>query len=123
MIPLMYANSASVVEPETGPVTMEFTILLTSAATQDVTVEYATSDDSALAGKDYDPASGSLTIPAGQMSGTIAVMVHPDTDATPVQVELGRWFKVFYLSLFDAVGAKLVSFKLSGSIIEQNAPE
>ena len=112
--PLMYANSASVVEHGTGPVTMPFTIMLTSAATKPVTVNYQTSNSTAIAGTDYTAAAGTLTIPAGQTSGIIPVTVLADQAATAN--------RVFYLSLSGASGATLASPKLSGTIVEQNAP-
>jgi Calx-beta domain len=112
--PFMYANSASVVEHGTGPVTMQFTINLTSAATQPVTVKYQTSNSTAIAGTDYTAAAGTLTIAAGQTSGIIPVTVLPDQAATTN--------KVLYLSLSGTSGATLESPKLSGTIDEQNTP-
>ena len=56
----------------------EFTVELSTASEQDVTVEYATADGTALAGLDYTAASGTLTIDAGETTGTIAVEVLDD---------------------------------------------
>ena len=112
--PMMYANGASVVEHGTGPVTMQFTINLTCAATQPVTVNYQTSNSTAIAGTDYTAAAGTLTIPAGQTSGIIPVTVLADQAATAN--------RVFYLSLSGASGATLATPKLSGTIVEQNTP-
>jgi len=111
---IIYANSASVVEHGTGPVTMNFTIDLTAASTQAVTVNYQTSNNTAIAGKDYDAAAGTLTIPAGATSGVIPVTVLTDLSATAN--------RVFYLSLSGATGGSLISSKLAGTIIEQNTP-
>jgi Calx-beta domain len=113
-VPIMYANSASVVEHGTGPVTMQFTIDLTSAATQAVTVNYQTSNATAIAGTDYTAASGTLTIPAGQTAGMIPVTVLPDLAATTN--------KAFYLSLSGASGATLATPKLCGTIDEMPPP-
>jgi Calx-beta domain len=107
-VPIIYANSASVVEHGTGPVTMQFTINLTSASAQAVTVNYQTSNSSAIAGTDYAAAAGTLTIPAGQTSRIIPVTVLPDQAATTN--------RVFYLSLSGASGATLATPKLSGTI-------
>ncbi len=84
----MYANSASVVEHGTGPVTMQFTINLTSAPTTAVTVNYQTSNSTAIAGTDYTAAAGTLTIAAGKTSGIIPVAVLPDHAATTNRVIL-----------------------------------
>jgi len=43
-----------------------------------VTVDYATSGGTATPGSDYTAVSGTLTIPAGQTSGSIAVSVTGD---------------------------------------------
>ncbi len=112
--PYMYANTASVVEHGTGPVTMQFTILLTSAATTAVTVNYQTSNSTAIAGTDYTAAGGTLTIPAGQTSGIIPVTVLADQAATTN--------RVIYLNLSGAIGATLLTPKPAGMIVEQNTP-
>ena len=48
-------------------------IALSAASSGDVSVDYATSDGTAEAGKDYTATSGTLNIPAGQTSATINV--------------------------------------------------
>ena len=114
LLTLMYANSASVVERGTGPVTMQFKINLTSAAANAVTVNYLTSNSTAIAGTDYTAAAGTLTIAAGQTSGIISVGVLADQAATTN--------RVFYLSLSGASAATLETPKLSGTIVEENTP-
>ncbi len=113
-VPTMYANSASVVEHGTAPVTMNFTINLTSASTTPVTVNYQTSNATAIAGTDYTAAAGTLTIAPGALSGTIRVTVLPDLAATSN--------RALTLSLSGAQGASLISTKIAGTIVEQNAP-
>ena len=54
---------------------MPFTVTLSGPATSPVTVSYATADLSAHAGIDYVAATGTLTIPAGQTTGTINVTI------------------------------------------------
>ena len=67
-------------EGDTG--TMRFVVLLSEAAAQDVTMNYATADstakNAATAGTDYTAASGSLTIKAGDLSGVVTVNVLGD---------------------------------------------
>jgi hypothetical protein len=113
-VPLMYANSASVVEPGTGSVTMQFTINLTSASSKAVTVNYQTSNSTAIAGTDYTATHGTLTIPAGKTSGIIPVTVLADKNMTTN--------RVFYLGLSGASGATLETPKLSGVIKEPPPP-
>src|SRR5262249_14790283 len=54
------------------------TVRLNRPATAAVTVHYQTSDGSAEVTWDYEEAAGDVTIPAGQMSATIAVPILPD---------------------------------------------
>ena len=58
-----------------------YTITLDSAASaQAVTVDYTTTDKTALAGTDYTAAGGTVTIPAGQTSATVNVTTTENTD-------------------------------------------
>lgn len=61
--------------------TASITVTLTSPATQEVTVAYATSNGTATAGHDYTPISGTLTIATGERSNSFAVAIHSDTEA------------------------------------------
>ena len=69
----------SVTEGDLGTVNATFTVSLSSAAAQDVTVDFATADGSATAPSDYTARTGTLTIPAGQTSGQIAIVIQGDT--------------------------------------------
>ncbi len=55
-----------------------FTVSLSEASRDPVSVDYATSNGTALAGSDYTSASGTLTIPAGQTSKTVTVTLLDD---------------------------------------------
>ena len=61
---------------------VQFTVTLDPAAAADVTVSYVTVDGTATGGTDYTeaPGSDSLTISAGQTSGTISVPTADDQD-------------------------------------------
>ena len=55
-----------------------FTVTLSAATSQPVTVDYATSDGSAVAGVDYTRTSGVLTIAAGDRRATVEVPILDD---------------------------------------------
>ena len=55
-----------------------FTVTLGAVSAKEVTVKYATADDTAEAGKDYTAKSGSLTFDAGETSQTVEVRVSED---------------------------------------------
>ena len=58
---------------------VEFVVTLTPAASDTVTVDYATSDGTATAGSDYTATSGTLTFAAGDTTKTISVSITDDT--------------------------------------------
>ena len=62
-----------------GSPTINVVVSRTGDASQSVTVDYATSDGTALAGSDYTASSGTLTFAAGQLSRTIPINVTNDT--------------------------------------------
>jgi Calx-beta domain/FG-GAP-like repeat len=70
-------------EGNSGLTAFAFTVSLSVAYDVPVTVNYATANGTATAGSDYQAASGTLTIPAGQTSGTISVLVNGDRLGEP----------------------------------------
>ena len=83
-----------------GAGTTNFTVSLSSAATGALSVDYATSNGTALAGSDYTSASNSLSFAAGEQTKTISVAILDDsgveasesfslTLSNPVNVTLG----------------------------------
>jgi len=74
-------------------------VTLAPAATQSVTVDYATSDGTARAGEDYDPKSGAITFAPGETSKTIDVTVRGDV--------LPENNETFFITLRNASGARI----------------
>ncbi|WP_408589829.1 cadherin-like domain-containing protein [Novosphingobium sp.] len=72
-------DSPSIAEGNSGTKVLTFTVTLSSASVQTVTVNYATADGSATAGSDYVATSGTLTFAPGETSKTVAVTVNGDT--------------------------------------------
>jgi hypothetical protein len=81
--PRISIGDTTVTEGNTGSTSATFTVTLSAAYDVPVSVNYATSDGTATAGSDYQAASGTLTIPAGQTTGTITVLVNGDRLAEP----------------------------------------
>ena len=63
---------------EAAGASVDFTVSLSRAASETVTVNYTTSDDSATAGSDYTSTSGTLTFSAGDTAKTVSVPVRND---------------------------------------------
>lgn len=73
-------NSVSLTEGNSGTVPAVFTVSLSAAYDQAVTVNYATYfTGSAAPASDYLPTSGTLTFAAGEISQTVTVLVVGDT--------------------------------------------
>ncbi|WP_028068063.1 carboxypeptidase regulatory-like domain-containing protein [Solirubrobacter soli] len=68
-------GDASILEGA-GPLT--FTVTMSKASTDPVTVDWATEDDTATAGADYVAGSGTLTFPPGTTTRTVTVAVVND---------------------------------------------
>ena len=72
--PQLSIGDASVEEGETA----QFTVTLSQAANETVTVEFQTNDGTAAAGDDYTQTSGTLTFNAGDRTKTISVQTTED---------------------------------------------
>ena len=77
-LPRLQIGDATVTEGNTGTVSATFTVTLSAASNQPITVAYATADHTATAGSDYQAASGTLTFAPGETSKTITVPVIGD---------------------------------------------
>jgi hypothetical protein len=82
-VPAVSIGDVTLTEGNTGTRAATFTVTLSVASTQPVTIAYATSNGTASAGTDYQAASGTLIIPAGQTTGTITVLVNGDRIGEP----------------------------------------
>ena len=73
------AISVADAEVREGPgATLDFVVTLSRAAPSELTVDYATSDGTAIAGEDYSTTSGTLAFAAGDTSKTIEAPVLED---------------------------------------------
>src|SRR5207248_1195007 len=86
--PTVGISDVTVTEGNTGSVTATFTLTLSAAYGQPVTVHYATADGSATAGGDYTTGSGDVTVAAGLTSQTFAVAVLGDRLLEPTETFL-----------------------------------
>lgn len=63
----------------------QFTVTLSAAYTEDVTIHYKTRDNTAIAGNDYVYTDGEVTIPAGETSSTIGIEIYSSViDTAPL---------------------------------------
>ena len=81
--PSLRIHDATVAEGNTGTRAVEFTVTLSAASTDTITVAYATANSTATGGNDYQSASSTLTFAPGETSKTITVAVIGDRLAEP----------------------------------------
>jgi hypothetical protein len=110
--PTITIGNASLAEGNSGTANMDFTVSLSEITYHDVTVQYATADDTASAG-DYTATSGTLTIPAGNLTGTISALIQGDTT-----VESD---KTFFVNLSNPTGATIADDQATGTIINDDS--
>jgi hypothetical protein len=87
--PTIFIDDVSVNEGNAGTTTLTFTVSLSAASGQPVSVSFASADGTATtAGSDYQATSGTLTFPPGTTTQTISVTVNGDTLNEPDETVL-----------------------------------
>jgi hypothetical protein len=107
---------ANLVLPEgnSGQKNFNFTVSLSEATAQDVTVHYRTASGTATGGQDYNSVlDGTVTILASQTSAVAAVPVIGDTAYEP--------FETFTVELFNPSGADIAQAQATGVILNDDA--
>jgi len=111
-------NDVSVTEGDVGEVDATFTVSLSPASGQPVTVGYATADGSApagaTAGVDYTATGGSLLFAAGETQKTVTVKVTGDTLTEPDER--------FLLNLVNPDRATIADGQGIATIADNDAP-
>jgi hypothetical protein len=78
--PGIAVGDVSVTEADEGTTAATLTVTLDHGSDFPISVEYSTQDDSALAGTDYETATGTVNLAPGQLTATIEVSVVGDTN-------------------------------------------
>ncbi|MCP4658557.1 MAG: DUF11 domain-containing protein, partial [bacterium] len=94
------------------PVEAIFQLSVQKIGLDDVTVDFATADGSALAGADYDAASGSVTLPAGSLLAEVRIPLVGDDLEEPVET--------FDLVLSNPVGGILLDAEATATVIDDD---
>ncbi|MFC1782856.1 Calx-beta domain-containing protein, partial [Planctomycetota bacterium] len=112
LVPTLSIDDTSVVEGDNGTVNAVFTVSLSSASTETITVDFATADNSAVSGSDYQTINGALTFLPGVTTLTIEVPVIGDTDVEPDET--------FFLNLSNPSNAVIADNQAEGIIINDD---
>jgi aryl-phospho-beta-D-glucosidase BglC (GH1 family) len=111
-LPTLAIAGATVTEGGAASVNESFTVSLSAAATSPVTVNWSTSDGTAIAGKDYTASSGTLTFAAGTTTAQITVATQQGAAGT----------HAFTVGLNSPTGATLGTASATGTIIDPALP-
>lgn len=106
-------SNATVTEGNSGTVNAVFTVALSAASSQMVTVQYATANGTATAGSDYQAASGLLTFSPGDLTKPVSVAVNGDTLAEPNET--------FFVNLSNPTNATLEDGQALGTITDDDS--
>lgn len=106
--PAQYALGAA------GNNTATFTVTLSQASSQTITVNYTTVNGTAIAGSDFTAATGTLTFTPGQTQRTITVGVQPNT--------AGEATETFTLALSNPTNGTLGAGTGTGTIVGSTTP-
>ena len=107
-------DDVTVTEGDAGTTTASFTVRLSAASAQAVTVGYATANQTATAGSDYQAASGTVSFAPGALTRAVSVNVLGDTVVEPDET--------FALNLSGPVGATVADGQAVGTISDDDAP-
>ena len=110
IIPALSVSDASASEGEG----VEFTVSLSAASGERVTVQYATSSGTAESGTDFTAASGTVTFGAGETSKTVSVPTADDS--------LDEEDETFTLTLSNPANATLGDAEAAGAIVDDDEP-
>lgn len=108
--PTLSVNNIAVYKPLTGTTPAVFSVTLTPASVNTVTVHYATSDGNGVAGTDYTAVTGNLTFAPGVVKQTVSVNVLGGTVTT------GN--RYFYLSISTPTNALVQSTSGQANIVD-----
>jgi hypothetical protein len=112
--PLLSINNVTATDGSSGTKHFGFTVKLSAASTQTVTVQYATADGTATTGEnDYVATSGTLTFNPGQTTKMVSVTVNGNTDLEADEN--------FYVNLSNPTNAGFVNNQGIGTILNDDA--
>ncbi|WP_143867261.1 DUF4347 domain-containing protein, partial [Nostoc linckia] len=91
-----------------------FTVKLSNASSDVITVDYNTSNDTAIANVDYTPATGTLTFNPGVTTQTIAIPILNDFVAESSDR--------FFVNLTNSINATIADPQANGTITDNDTP-
>jgi Calx-beta domain len=112
-LPVLSIGDAQIIEGKGGTPVVRFYVTLSAASMQSVTVHYATEDATALADRDYRPASGTLVFPPNSNAAQ-------GFDVTIIGDAVASSPKTFAATLSAPVNASIAGRRASATIGQSN---
>jgi hypothetical protein len=114
--PALLINDVEITEGDSGTKNLTFTVTLSKASGQNITVNYATADGIARSTSDYVAKNGTLTFaPGSALTRTISVAIRGDL--------LVENDETFYVFLSGATNASIGKARGVGTILDDDASE
>lgn len=113
-IPSLTINDVTLAEGSSGTRLFVFTVRLSNPSSRQITVQFATADETAEAGSDYVMAAGTLTVSPGLTSTVALITVNGDT--------LVEGNETFFVNLSNPTDASLGDSQGVGTIIDDDVP-
>lgn len=111
--PTISITDVSQVETNSGTTEFEFVVSLSNANVDEVSVDFETSNGTAVAGIDYAFTTGRVTFSAGETTQVVRVLVNGDTEVED--------HETFFVNLFNANGAAIADDQGLGTILNDEA--
>jgi Ca2+-binding RTX toxin-like protein len=129
-LPELSISGTRLNEGNNGNYPLSLRVSLSAAALQPISVNYATGNDTALAGSDYTPATGQLVFQPGETEKTVSVTVFGDRaleDSERFRVELSNAVnatltdanRIAVVTLTNDDAAALPTLSLSGTRVKE----
>lgn len=113
-LPALYINDVAMSESASGTTNAVFTVSLVGNPSQQVSVNFATANGTAVAPNDYIATNGMLTFDPGQTNATISIAVNLNTNSPPP--------RQFFVNLSNPTNAALGVAQGIGSLLNSFTP-
>ena len=112
--PTVSVRDAVVVEGNSGTAQATFAIALSASSSQSVSLSFATSNGTAIAGTDYAATSGTVTFAPGEVEKPVVVLVNGDT--------VDEAQETFFLDISNVQNATVGTGRGTGFILDDDGP-
>jgi hypothetical protein len=106
-------DDVTVTEGNAGTTSANFTVTLSAASSDTVSVQFLTANDTAQSGSDFQSTGGTLTFAPGETSQTISVPIMGD--------RIGEGMERYFVNLSNAMNAGITDGQGVGTIVDDES--